>query len=44
MTRERCSKGWVVDKLEMMNQTKPKHSKWAPETTGTIDRDKYDKP
>ena len=44
MTRERCSEGWAVDKLRMVNQIKPKHRKWTPEitgTTGTIDRDKY---
>ena len=41
MTRERCSEGWAVDKLRMVNQKKPQHRKWTPEITGTIDRDKY---
>ena len=43
MTRERCSEGWAVDKLRMVNQIKPKHRNWTPEVTGTIDRDKYDR-
>ena len=42
MTRERCSEGWAVDKLRVMNHVKPKHRKWTPEITGMIDRDKYD--
>ena len=43
MTRELRCEGWVVDKLRMVNQIKPKQCKWAPEITGTIDSDKYDK-
>ena len=43
MIRERCSEGWAVGKFRMVNQIKPKHRKWTPEITGTIDRDKYDK-
>ena len=43
MTRELCSEGWAVDKLGMVNQTKPKYRKWTPEITGTIDRDKYNR-
>ena len=27
----------------MVNHIKPKHRKWTPEITETIDRDKYDK-
>ena len=30
-----------MNKLRIVNQIKPKHSKWNPEMTGTIDRDKY---
>ena len=41
MTREQCSEGWAVDKLRMVNQIKPKHRKWTPEITGTIDGDTY---
>ena len=26
-----------------LNQLKPKHRKWTPEITGTIDRDKYNR-
>ena len=42
MTRELCSEGWAVDKLQMVNQIRPQHRKWTPEVIGTIDRDKYD--
>ena len=41
MTRERCSEGWAVDKLRMVDQIKPKHRRWTPGITGTINRDKY---
>ena len=44
MTGEPCSEGWAVDKLRMVNQIEPKHRKWTPEITGTIDRDKYNRP
>ena len=42
MTRERCSEVWAVDKVRMvdMDQTNPKHRKWTPEITGTIEKDK----
>ena len=40
VTRERCSEGWAVEKLRIVNQIKPKHRKWTPEITGTfIDMD-----
>ena len=42
MTRERYSEGWAVVELRMVNQIQPKHRKWPPVITGTIDRDKYD--
>ena len=43
MTRELCSKEWVVDKVRMVNQIKPKYCKWTPESTGMIDRDTYNR-
>ena len=43
MTRERCSEGWAVDKLRMVNQIEPKHLKWTPKITGMIDGDIHDK-
>ena len=44
MTRELCSEGWAVDdKVRMVGQIKPKYRKWSPESTGTIDRDKYNR-
>ena len=43
MTRERCSEGWAVDKLRMVNQIKTKHRKWTPGVAGTIDKDKYNR-
>ena len=43
MIRERCSEGWAVDKLRMVNQIKPKHREWTLGDTGTIDRDKYNR-
>ena len=38
MTRECCSEVWTVDKIRMVNQIGPKHRKWTPEITGTIDK------
>ena len=40
-TRERYSEGWAVVKLRMVNQSEPKHRKWTPEITGTIDRETH---
>ena len=40
MTKECCGEVWTVDKLRIVNQIKPKHCKWTPEITGTIDKDK----
>ena len=38
MTRALCSEGWMVDKVRMINQIKPKYRKWTPEIT-EVDRD-----